>query len=260
MKAEILQERLLARARSQQFGHFYLFSGKPEDLEAQKNWVQSLIRRYWTEIEGRSQLPSDIRSDADLLWIAPPLNDDDEVVDYKVEGIEQQLATFLPYRGLKSKRRFVIIEEAHRLTTIISNKLLKTLEEPEGELSFIWLNPLGKKFLPTIESRALNLKLSWPVSNNSIGATVSGMKGRFIAGDYPLAEFLEHGKKGEFDAYELLDEMLNLERIEPGNAAYQQELLILVKEWDEAERFNQSIAPRLQSLHYLLSKRFSDVR
>jgi hypothetical protein len=119
---------------------------------------------------------------------------------------------------------------------------------------------MGKKFLPTIESRALNLKLSWPKAQNSINELMLTMKQRFVAEGYPLADFLDDGKKGEFDAADLLDQMLQLERVEAGNASYQQELLNLAKEWDEAERFNQSIAPRLQALHHLLTTRFRSGR
>ena len=130
MKADLLQERLLGRGRINKFGHFYIFTGNPTDVGQQKEWVQTLIRRYWQEIEGRKTIPQNILSDADLLWISPPLNDNDEMVDYKVDGLEDLLSKFLPYRGLQSQRRFIVIEEAHRLTQIISNKLLKTPEEP----------------------------------------------------------------------------------------------------------------------------------
>lgn len=260
MRPEVLKQRLLERAATGKFGHFYLLSGAPADQQRQIEWTEDFIRSYWSSVEGRQAMASDLRSDADLLWLTPPRGDDEEVLDYKVEGIEAQLAGFLPYRGLKSRRRFVIIEESHRLTPVIANKLLKTLEEPEGELTFLWLNPQGKKFLPTIESRALGLKLSWPVIQQQVGATLTELRARFSEGNFPLAEFLEAGKKGEFDPYQLLDELLTLERLESGPAAYQQELLTVVKEWDEAERFNSPIAPRLQALHYLLSLRFRSGR
>lgn len=260
MRPELLQERLLLRGKQKQFGHFYLFSGRPADLAAQKAWVETLIRRYWGEVEGRQGLPQNIRADADLLWLSPPLNDDEEVVDYKVEGVEAALATFLPYRGLKSQRRFIIIEDAHRLTPIISNKLLKTLEEPEGELSFLWLNPYGRKFLATIESRALNLTLSWPKLDATVSEQMTRVRESFQSGDYPLAQFLEDGKKTKFDPELLVEDLLHLEQIEPGDAQYQQDLLIAIKEWNEAERFNQPLGTRLQGLHYLLSQRFRNGR
>lgn len=260
MKADLLLERLLGRAKINKFGHFYIFSGSPTDEAQQKSWVENLIRRYWNEIEQRKNLPQSILSDADLLWISPPLNDKEEVVDYKVEGLEALLSKFLPYRGLQSQRRFIVIEEAHRLTPIISNKLLKTLEEPEGELSFIWLNPYGKKFLPTIESRALNLTLSWPVKAKRLGVYLESFKERFEKNDCALSQFLEEGKKGVFNPSTLLEEMLTYEQFDSGPGAYQQELLTTVKEWNEAERFNQPLATRLQGLHYLLSQRFRSGR
>lgn len=260
MTPTVLQERLMARAKAKSFGHFYLFTGRPSDRSEQIKWANSLIRRYWTEVEGRQTLPSEIRDDADLLWITPPRNDDGEMLDYKIEHIEDPLSTFLPYRGLKSQRRFVVIEEAHLLTTVISNKLLKTLEEPIGDLSFFWLNPTGKKMLPTIESRALNLKLSWPLKTESPGPLLAPFLPKFTDSDYPLADFLEETKKSSFDATQLLDELLAYEQVSPGPVTYQQDLLNLTKDWDEAERFNQSIGPRLQGIHLLLSQRFRSGR
>lgn len=260
MKADLLQERLLDRGKINKFGHFYIFTGNPTDEDQQKTWVQNLIRRYWQEIEGRKTIPQNILSDADLLWISPPLNDNDEAVDYKVDGLEDLLSKFLPYRGLQSQRRFIVIEEAHRLTQIISNKLLKTLEEPEGELSFIWLNPYGKKFLPTIESRALNLTLSWPMRPKQMGQYLETLKVRFEKNECALSQFLEEGKKGAFNPDALLEEMLIYEQFDSGPGTYQQELLTTIKEWNEAERFNQPLGPRLQGLHYLLSQRFRSGR
>ena len=251
-----MQDKLLERARAKQFGHFYVFTGHPTDTGPQKKWMEELIRRYWKEIEGRKVMPSNIRDDADLLWLSPPLNDDDEVVDYKVEDLDP-LWKFLPYRGLQAERRFVVIEDTHRIGTTLANKLLKTLEEPIGHITFLWANPMGKKLLPTIESRALSLKLTWPKQNGATSEQWPEVRERFEQGNYPLAEFLEEGKKGGFDPLELCLDMLGHEQLEGRDGLYQQELLIMMEEWQKAQVFNQPMGTRLQQMHFLLSQRFS---
>ncbi len=257
MKAELLQERLLARGKDGRFGHFYLFQGRAHDEDKQKEWVLTLIRRYWKEIEKRSTLPADLRGDADLLWLAPP-RDENKTSDYRLEDFEA-LWRFLPYKGLAARRRFVVVEEAQRVGTVVANKLLKTLEEPEGELSFLWLNPAGQKLLPTIESRAVALPLSWHGGITPPSEGFQELRGRFAQG-YALAEFLEDGKQGVFSASEVLEDFLAHEQREEGPAALKQELLDLVRQWREAEQFHQPLAVRLQGLHTLLSQRFRENR
>jgi hypothetical protein len=244
----------MGRARAKQLGHFYLFHGRPQDCEKQKEWAAQFVRRHWKEVEKHAVLPSNIRDDADLLWMAPP-QEDDVTKDYRVDDWAP-LWRFLSYRALRGGRRFVIVEDAHRISTVVANKLLKTLEEPEGEVTFLWLNPQGHQLLPTIESRAIGLSLTWPLAANSSQDQLQEVRSRLEAGDLSLATFLDEAKSGKFDPATLLNEFLTYEQLNEGSASLKQELLMLTKEWMEAQRYNQPIAPRLQWLHTLLSQRF----
>ena len=252
MTPVVLQQKLLHLSREQKLGHFYVLSGRgTHDSDVQEKWVTEFIRQYWESIEKRT-LPKELRHDADLLWLTPPIDEDDIVRDYKVEDLGE-LFSFLGYRGINSKRRFVIIEEGQRLSKILANKLLKTLEEPEGLVTFFWLNPMGLKLLPTIESRAINLALSVPQVTQST-PLLDELRQNIESGQ-TLSQFLDATKK-TVSVDELLVELLNFEQRHDGPAELKQELLSMTQTWQKARAFNQSSNTTMQWIHTYLSQRF----
>ena len=57
--------------------------------------------------------------------------------------------------------RILVIDNAHQLTLTAANKLLKTLEEPPGDRSFIFLlSNCYRQLLPTITSRCFHLTVT----------------------------------------------------------------------------------------------------
>lgn len=67
-----------------------------------------------------------------------------------------QIDSFLKeisYRGSESKRRLFIIEQAHRMTRVAANRLLKFIEEPSNEEMVIFITEQIEQMLPTIASR-----------------------------------------------------------------------------------------------------------
>ncbi|KRN99215.1 DNA polymerase III subunit delta' [Companilactobacillus kimchiensis] len=60
----------------------------------------------------------------------------------------------------QGKRRILIIDAAEKMTNAASNNLLKTIEEPEGNLMIILLADSAKQLLPTIQSRVQIFHLS----------------------------------------------------------------------------------------------------
>ena len=66
-----------------------------------------------------------------------------------------EMQEFLRMRS--SQSRVVVIDNAHQLTSAAANKLLKTLEEPPGERSFIFLlSDCYQQLLPTVTSRCFH--------------------------------------------------------------------------------------------------------
>lgn len=251
MNAQKLQQVLLRLAEQNKLGHFYILNGRGTQTDKQAQWIEQFIRQYWTHIEKRQHVPQDLKSDADLLWIHPWDEEKEEHRDYQVEDLTA-LMKFMGFRGLQSKRRFVVMEEAHRIGSIVANRLLKTLEEPENEVTFFWTNPHATKLLPTITSRAQELILSF-TGEIQPTALVEEYRQKILAGDYPLAQFLEEAKK---EAPQLLDELLSYETRHDGPAQLKQELLTMTQEWRKAQTFNQPPAPRLQWIYTYMSARF----
>ena len=79
--------------------------------------------------------------------------------DYKVEsqGIKN-LLKILNYRPIELKKIFIFIFDAHCLSVILSNKLLKVFEEINSHFCFILMVPDNAMMLATVESRAIKLK------------------------------------------------------------------------------------------------------
>lgn len=62
----------------------------------------------------------------------------------------------------EARRRVVILREAQSLVEAAANALLKSLEEPRPDTSFILLAPQRERLLPTLVSRSFVLTLPWP--------------------------------------------------------------------------------------------------
>jgi len=76
----------------------------------------------------------------------------------------QHSASLPPFEG---KYKIFIIDRAEFLSTGAANRLLKTLEEPEGNVVFILLTIDERLLLPTVVSRCQRIELS-PVPANEI--------------------------------------------------------------------------------------------
>ena len=58
--------------------------------------------------------------------------------------------------------KVVSVYPAERMNTITANALLKTLEEPVGDVRFVLASEAAWQLLPTIRSRCLGFTLPWP--------------------------------------------------------------------------------------------------
>ncbi|PMD68343.1 DNA polymerase III subunit delta' [Companilactobacillus nuruki] len=72
----------------------------------------------------------------------------------------------------QGKRRILIIDEAEKMTVQAANNLLKTIEEPEGNLMIILLADSSKQLLPTIQSRVQIFHLSNQSNEDEIASLV----------------------------------------------------------------------------------------
>ena len=101
----------------------------------------------------------------DILWI-----DRGEESVYKVDSIGiLALNKFLNYRAFELKKKFIFINDAHLMSVVVSNKLLKVFEELSENFCLFLFAPQDQNLLPTVESRAIKILLqkdSLPLVHN----------------------------------------------------------------------------------------------
>ena len=78
-------------------------------------------------------------------------------VDAMREAVEFSQRTSARGRG-----KVVLVYPAEQMNTITANALLKTLEEPPGDVKFVLASESAHQLLPTIRSRCLGHSMLWP--------------------------------------------------------------------------------------------------
>ena len=83
-------------------------------------------------------------------------------VDAMREAVEFSQRTSARGRG-----KVVLVFPAEQMNTITANALLKTLEEPPGDVKFVLASESAHQLLPTIRSRCLGHSMLWPDAQTS---------------------------------------------------------------------------------------------
>ncbi len=68
----------------------------------------------------------------------------------------------------RGRGKAVLVFPAERMNTITANALLKTLEEPPGDVRFVLATEAAHMLLPTIRSRCLAHTMKWPEANEAL--------------------------------------------------------------------------------------------
>jgi DNA polymerase-3 subunit delta' len=89
-------------------------------------------------------------------------------VDAMRDAVEFSQRTSARGRG-----KVVLVFPAEQMNTITANALLKTLEEPPGDVRFVLASEAAHQLLPTIRSRCLGHAMAWPTSEVSHAWLVS---------------------------------------------------------------------------------------
>lgn len=80
----------------------------------------------------------------------------------------RQMIEFSQKTRSRSKVQVVLIYPAERMNAISANTVLKTLEEPPGDVRFILATENASRLLPTIRSRCLTHAMCWPKEQEAI--------------------------------------------------------------------------------------------
>ena len=79
----------------------------------------------------------------------------------KVEAAREAVA-FTQQTRSRGRTKVVLVFPTERLNTEASNTLLKTLEEPPGQVRFVLATEAGDALLPTLRSRCQTHTMQWP--------------------------------------------------------------------------------------------------
>ena len=75
---------------------------------------------------------------------------------------------FAQRTNARGRGKAVLVFPAERMNTITANALLKTLEEPPGDVRFVLATEASHLLLPTIRSRCLAHTMKWPEADEAL--------------------------------------------------------------------------------------------
>ena len=80
----------------------------------------------------------------------------------------REVVSFSQLTRSRGHTKVVLVFPAERMNGITANTLLKTLEEPPGEVKFILATEAAQQLLPTIRSRCQSHSMRWPEFDESL--------------------------------------------------------------------------------------------
>ena len=86
--------------------------------------------------------------------------------EIRVEAMRDAVG-FAQRTSARGRGKAVLVYPAERMNTITANALLKTLEEPVGDVRFVLASEAAWQLLPTIRSRCLGFTLPWPADDEA---------------------------------------------------------------------------------------------
>ncbi len=240
-----LHDILLKKGAAEALGHFYIVETSAPAHTSHKallHFIHNFIRDYYQQVEGHKQTLANLMDHPDVFVMGNLDVDEDDKNDkfFKVEEAEA-LNRFFEFRAVMAKRKFAVITESHRITTVVANKWLKLFEEPQGQSTIFLLNPRRGQLLPTIHSRAIHLRLptkSEPHNSSEWNELMGDLK------EMTLARFLETYARGERDLAFWVNEMIRWESEQVDKPAPKQEMGLWLKDFQEMEVFHQPTATK----------------
>ena len=98
--------------------------------------------------------------------------------EIRVEAMRDAVE-FSQRTSARGKGKAVLVYPAEQMNHITANALLKTLEEPPGDVRFVLASEAAHQLLPTIRSRCLGHTMVWPAQDQML----QWLQGQGIAAD-----------------------------------------------------------------------------
>jgi len=109
--------------------------------------------------------------------------------DIRVEAMRDAVE-FSQRTNARGRGKAVLVFPAERMNVYAANALLKTLEEPPGDVKFVLATQAEQALLPTLRSRCLRHTMAWPATaeaqhwlqQQGVSAAQSGLALRAVGG------------------------------------------------------------------------------
>lgn len=181
--------------------------------------------------------------------------------EIKVESIRHILPT-LNYKPVESTKRIIVIKDAHRLNKSTANAMLKSIEEPPEDTSFLILSTNINRLLPTVLSRSEIIRISPPTKEDFLkDENIDNL-------DINLLLEISGSNKLRFeffkDNYELIEEIIDFIETKNKSFAKTQTLASSIasltnKDIAKQEHFLYAISKILLKKNYNLSKKVLEI-
>ncbi|MET0310449.1 MAG: DNA polymerase III subunit delta' [Burkholderiaceae bacterium] len=128
----------------------------------------------------------DVRTHADLCVLMPetqmiargwPLDEKAQAdIDDKKRKASREIRVeamrnaveFSQRTSARGRGKAVLVYPAEQMNNVTANALLKTLEEPPGDVRFVLASEAAHELLPTIRSRCLGHTMTWPAAGEAL--------------------------------------------------------------------------------------------
>ncbi|MGI9134262.1 MAG: DNA polymerase III subunit delta', partial [Rhodoferax sp.] len=87
--------------------------------------------------------------------------------EIRVDALREAVE-FCQRTSARGRGKVVLVYPAEQMNDISANALLKTLEEPPGDVKFVLASESAHQLLPTIRSRCQNHAMRWPSERDSL--------------------------------------------------------------------------------------------
>ncbi|KAF1020734.1 MAG: DNA polymerase III subunit delta' [Paracidovorax wautersii] len=87
--------------------------------------------------------------------------------EIRVEAMRDAIE-FTQRTSSRGRGKVLLVYPAERMNAVTANALLKTLEEPPGDVRFLLASEAAHQLLPTIRSRCLSHTLRWPATDEAL--------------------------------------------------------------------------------------------
>ncbi|WP_367579297.1 DNA polymerase III subunit delta' [Shouchella patagoniensis] len=152
---------LISSLKKNRLAHAYLFEGQAGSGKQAIALLmaQSFFCQYRNGAEPCLECTDCIRikngNHPDIHQIRP---DGQSIKKEQIEYLQKEFS----YRGMESSSKVYIVSHVDKMTASAANSLLKFLEEPQGQTIAMLLTEQGGSILPTIRSRAQQLRFLPP--------------------------------------------------------------------------------------------------